>query len=418
MSRMDYIIAQVFMQMALFVTVSVLLHSAGGKLMTNDYDMVAFFQYIWAIIGTIGLVIGLIIVTRRRINTVSAPQWTIVGLIFAPALAVYLSVRWSMDKSVDAQDQDRQYAFNHLIDTVILIILTVIICVVTLTYGQLSWLAQWVLVVIGLGVVYLFSRFFFFVRGSIQRNWKKHGSDGFVQFLIEIIIIVIIVSFVRTLITTPYQINGPSMNNGYFWWNQEWGVYIWGEYILVDKISYADMFAFHVWHPKRGDVVVFTPRVDPKRKYLIKRVIGLPGEVLRIHDGSIWIQETEDDEFVRLDETYLNETNYNNTCESYVCTEWEKQKMVEYVIPEGWYILMGDNRVQSQDSRQCFSRILCSVQPSARFIGRDQILWRVLLSVWHYDLFDWFPRLGKREWTYKPRWFNIPNSYTYNELDS
>ena len=58
--------------------------------------------------------------------------------------------------------------------------------------------------------------------------------------------------------------------------------YIDGEFILVDKFSFVDFAVWTMQDPVRGDVVVFTPRVNPSKKYLIKRVIGMPGDVLRI----------------------------------------------------------------------------------------------------------------------------------------
>jgi signal peptidase I len=96
-----------------------------------------------------------------------------------------------------------------------------------------------------------------------------------------------------------------------------------GEYVLIDKISYL------LHSPERGDVVVFTPP-NSERDY-IKRVIGLPGDTVEIRGGQVYVNGTA------LDEPYLGQMASNGN--------------QAFVVDEGRYFVMGDNRNNSSDSR-------------------------------------------------------------------
>lgn len=128
---------------------------------------------------------------------------------------------------------------------------------------------------------------------------------------------------------------------------------------------------------------------------------------------------------MQLDESvYLMENNIGNTCLHYsgterTCSDAEKEDIQEYRIPEGKYFLIGDNRAQSLDSRQCFDSIgSCRSYREAQFVPRSQIQGRVLLSLGHFDVVDSvIPlELGDLSWVIKPRWTNIPQSHDYGEL--
>lgn len=105
-----------------------------------------------------------------------------------------------------------------------------------------------------------------------------------------------------------------------------------GERIFVNKLIYYDEYR---WAPKidRGDIVVFWFPDDPSKSY-IKRVIGLPGDTIEVHEGIVRVNERD------LDERYLD-PRFNLSHRS--------QPRV-YVKPN-YYFVMGDNRDNSSDSR-------------------------------------------------------------------
>jgi len=97
-----------------------------------------------------------------------------------------------------------------------------------------------------------------------------------------------------------------------------------GDRVLVSK------FWYHFQPPKRGQIVVFKYPLDPKRDF-IKRVIGLPGEVVSMEEGVVYIDGEP------LAEPYVkNHDSFN---------------MKPVKVPENAYFVMGDNRPNSQDSR-------------------------------------------------------------------
>ena len=124
--------------------------------------------------------------------------------------------------------------------------------------------------------------------------------------------------------------------------------------LIVDKISYR----FH--DPERFDIVVFPFRYEENTFY-IKRVIGLPGETIRIDEmGNILIDGNI------LEESYGKEVIQN-----------PGRAYEEIVLADDEYFLMGDNRNNSTDSRD----------PSVGNVRRDEIVGRAWLRIWPIDKF-------------------------------
>ena len=104
----------------------------------------------------------------------------------------------------------------------------------------------------------------------------------------------------------------------------------------------------HIGDPVRGDVVVIKPHVDKTREHYIKRVIGMPGDIIRFESGIVSLQIAGGNGFVTLYEPYLSASNSGHT---YLPDYIEGN---QFLIPADTYWVMGDNRQNSADSRQCF----------------------------------------------------------------
>lgn len=160
----------------------------------------------------------------------------------------------------------------------------------------------------------------------------------FLDILEVIVFAVGIFFFVYLLIMRPHRIKGASMSPNYPD----------GEYLLTEKVTY------YLRNPERGDIVVLAPpsssenlnRVtcgnapDTGGKVLdefIKRVIATPGEKIMVKDGTVYINDK------LLAEPYLK--NVPTDSATFLCNGQE------YTVPPGEYIVLGDNRTNSSDSR-------------------------------------------------------------------
>jgi signal peptidase I len=106
-----------------------------------------------------------------------------------------------------------------------------------------------------------------------------------------------------------------------------------GERLLVNKLVYYKFKSVSWGHIERGDIVVFWYPKEPDKSY-VKRVIGLPGELVEVRNGKVIINGTQ------LDEAYLD-TEHNQNLPSFPVKK----------VDEHYYFVMGDNRDNSSDSR-------------------------------------------------------------------
>ena len=142
------------------------------------------------------------------------------------------------------------------------------------------------------------------------------------EWIQTIAIAIIIALPIRFFVAEPFIVNGASMDP----------TFATGQFLVVDRLTYR----FDT--PNRGDVIVFEYPNNPKL-YYIKRIVGLPGETVRIRDGVISIINEEHPDGFALDESYVDPSHRSHDSSSRTLGEEE-------------YFVMGDNRSQSSDSRE------------------------------------------------------------------
>lgn len=153
-----------------------------------------------------------------------------------------------------------------------------------------------------------------------------------------------------------------------------------GDRILGSRLTYL----FH--EPERGDIVVFKYQFEENTDY-VKRIIGLPGETVCITNGEVTIYEG-DKLIETLDEDYIN-------------GEWTwKNDGYTFTIPEGRYLVLGDNRNNSKDARWWYDELYLTGQCSENevYITEDQILGKIYFRYWSQQtdsFLDKFKNLNK-----------------------
>lgn len=149
--------------------------------------------------------------------------------------------------------------------------------------------------------------------------------------------------FLYLFVFQPHEVKGSSMYPNFE--N--------GQFLLTDKISYR------TGKPQRGDVIVFQAPLDENYDY-IKRIIALPGESVMVKDGSVFINNLKLNEGYILSEVTTRSGKFLN-------------EGTNFVLPPDNYIVMGDNRDHSSDSR------------SWGLVPKGNIVGKVMLRYWPPD---------------------------------
>lgn len=185
----------------------------------------------------------------------------------------------------------------------------------------------------------------------------NNPAKDFMYFIFDLAktgVIVFIIAFcLRYFAVQPFIVDGESMMPNY----------VNNEYILVEKISYMTGV------PKRGDVIVFHYPGNPSISY-IKRIIGLPGETVKIENNTILVINDKNPNGVILEEKYL-------PGDTLTFAEGTQTGAYSITIPADEYFVMGDNRQHSSDSREW------GLLSKANVIGRS---WLTILPTKNFGI--------------------------------
>jgi signal peptidase I len=164
---------------------------------------------------------------------------------------------------------------------------------------------------------------------------------------------VVVALFLLTFVLQPYLIPSESMEH----------TLLVGDFLLVNKQVYAPSDSLSRWllpyrDVARGDIVFFH---HPQPPFLVKRVVGMPGDRLRIEDGRVMVNgQTLDEPYAAFEPAAPNPFRDDFPAKVYTDPEvdpvWWKQMLSltrdgELVVPAGEYFVLGDNRNHSKDSR-------------------------------------------------------------------
>lgn len=123
----------------------------------------------------------------------------------------------------------------------------------------------------------------------------------------------------------PFTISGDSMEP----------IFSHGDTIMFESFTYM------MEEPQRGDIIVFKG-TDEADKFFVKRIIGMPGEVILLREDNVYQIDDEGNE-INIEEPYISKNS-----EIYSLRQIDGTR---YEVPEGFYFVLGDNRDFSFDSR-------------------------------------------------------------------
>lgn len=159
---------------------------------------------------------------------------------------------------------------------------------------------------------------------EIKKEVKRSRKSEILSWVYTILIAVVVALCIRFFVIEFVAVDGPSMRN----------TLQTGEWMLVTKLDYT------FGTPQRGDIVVC--QFPQEQKFLVKRIIGLPGETIEAKGGKLYINGQE------ADNKYATVTPDDPAVDLSDPVQPDFEKVV---IPNDCVFVMGDNRRDSSDSR-------------------------------------------------------------------
>ncbi|MDZ4730947.1 MAG: signal peptidase I [Xanthomonadales bacterium] len=237
-----------------------------------------------------------------------------------------------------------------------------------------------VLLTLFTGLVWLLDSLFFQRRRmdkAVQQKVQRAREPVLIEYSRSLFPVLLIVLLFRSFLFEPFKIPSGSMIP----------TLLIGDFILVNKFTYGlrlpvlNSKFLDVAEPKRGDVVVFRYPVDPGVNF-IKRLVGLPGDTIVYRDKKLFINgdPVELESQGSFSSNEIKCTTPQPDAERYAEQLGEVKHDIllhhgsgsrdgQWVVPEGHYFMMGDNRDRSNDSREW------GFVPEANLMGRAVGIW-------------------------------------------
>lgn len=190
-----------------------------------------------------------------------------------------------------------------------------------------------------------------------------------VEYAVSFFPVLLFVLVLRSFLVEPFQIPTGSMIP----------TLKVGDFILVNKYAYGIRLpvlgtkVLSIGDPQRGDAMVFIP--PHEEEYFIKRVIGLPGDRIRYQNKTLFVNGIEQPQTFKQEvigarpQQLLFEERFGDALHQIHRNVYNDPRIQEWVVPEGHYFMMGDNRDQSNDSR------FWGFVPDENVVGRAFAVW-------------------------------------------
>lgn len=225
------------------------------------------------------------------------------------------------------------------------------------------------------GGVWLADHFFLASQRERQNETKVFKEPWYVEYSKSFFPVLLIVLLLRSFVAEPFRIPSGSMMP----------TLLVGDFILVNKFAYGIRLPvlgtkiFEVGEPQRGDVAVFKFPRNPADDY-IKRVVGLPGDHIAYFNKALYINGKEMAQKPAgiykgigsgsvMDRVTVNNEVLDGVNHQILIDENRTNIEFEYVVPQGHYFVLGDNRDNSNDSRYW------GAVPEDNLVGKAFIIW-------------------------------------------
>jgi len=212
---------------------------------------------------------------------------------------------------------------------------------------------------------------------SVQTGTEHAREPVIVEYARSLFPVLLIVLVFRSFLFEPFKIPSGSMIP----------TLLVGDFIVVNKFSYGirlpvlNKKIINTGDPKRGDVVVFRYPVDPAVNF-IKRAVGLPGDTITYRDKQLdvkgeKVENATEGRFSSGDikcstpaaDAMLFDEQLGDVSHNILLHDRSPSRNGQWVVPEGHYFMMGDNRDRSNDSREW------GFVPDENLLGRAVGIW-------------------------------------------